>query len=126
MRDCPKPTSIGISAREGSCAPLSSLSRQRDADRGIRHPHNRSSRSVHLADFLRGLAGERAETGLPATDFGGTAFQVWVPAQKFKVGHRQASLLDKVLHGANAGDLPFERPTLFTLAVNLKAAKPLA
>jgi hypothetical protein len=27
--------------------------------------------------------------------------------------------------GQNAGDLPFERPTLFTLAVNLKTAKAL-
>src|SRR6516164_1706292 len=43
-----------------------------------------------------------------------------------EAGERQASLLDKILHGANAGDLPFERPTLFTLAVNLKTAKALA
>jgi putative ABC transport system substrate-binding protein len=42
-----------------------------------------------------------------------------------EVGDRQAALLDKILHGANAGDLPFERPTLFTLAVNLKTAKAL-
>jgi putative tryptophan/tyrosine transport system substrate-binding protein len=42
-----------------------------------------------------------------------------------EVGERQASLLDKILHGANAGDLPFERPTLFTLAVNVKTAKAL-
>ena len=42
-----------------------------------------------------------------------------------EVGERQASLLDKILHGANAGDLPFERPTLFTLAVNLKTANAL-
>jgi putative ABC transport system substrate-binding protein len=42
-----------------------------------------------------------------------------------EVGERQASLLDKILHGANAGDMPFERPTLFTLAVNLTTAKTL-
>jgi putative ABC transport system substrate-binding protein len=42
-----------------------------------------------------------------------------------EVGERQASLLDRILHGANAGDLPFERPTLFTLAVNLKTAKAI-
>jgi putative ABC transport system substrate-binding protein len=42
-----------------------------------------------------------------------------------EVGDRQASLLDKILHGANAGELPFERPTLFKLAVNLKAASSI-
>ena len=39
-----------------------------------------------------------------------------------EIGDRQASLLDKILHGANPGELPFERPTLFKLAVNLKTA----
>jgi putative ABC transport system substrate-binding protein len=43
-----------------------------------------------------------------------------------EIGDRQASLLDKILHGANAGDLPFERPTRFTLAVNLKTAAQLS
>jgi putative ABC transport system substrate-binding protein len=42
-----------------------------------------------------------------------------------EVGDRQASLLDKILRGANSGDLPFERPTLFTLALNLKTAGSL-
>jgi putative ABC transport system substrate-binding protein len=42
-----------------------------------------------------------------------------------EVGERQASLLDKILNGANAGELPFERPTRFTLAVNLKTAAEL-
>jgi putative ABC transport system substrate-binding protein len=42
-----------------------------------------------------------------------------------EIGDRQASLLDKILHGANPGDLPFERPTLFKLAVNLKTAGSL-
>jgi putative ABC transport system substrate-binding protein len=34
-------------------------------------------------------------------------------------------LLDKILNGANAGELPFERPTLFKLALNLKTATKL-
>ena len=42
-----------------------------------------------------------------------------------EVGARQASLLDKILNGANPEDLPFERPTRFTLALNLKTAKAL-
>jgi putative ABC transport system substrate-binding protein len=42
-----------------------------------------------------------------------------------EIGDRQASLLDKILNGAHPGELPFERPTRFTLAVNLKTAATL-
>jgi putative ABC transport system substrate-binding protein len=42
-----------------------------------------------------------------------------------EIGDRQAALLDKILKGANASELPFERPTRFTLAVNLKTAVTL-
>jgi putative ABC transport system substrate-binding protein len=42
-----------------------------------------------------------------------------------EIGDRQASLLDKILHGANPAELPFERPTLFKLAINLKTAGSL-
>jgi len=36
-----------------------------------------------------------------------------------------ASLIDKVLKGANPGDLPFETPTRYELVINLKTAKEL-
>ena len=42
-----------------------------------------------------------------------------------EVGDRQAALLDKILNGANPADLPFERPTRFQLALNLKTAAQL-
>jgi putative ABC transport system substrate-binding protein len=38
---------------------------------------------------------------------------------------RVAALLDRVLKGAKPRDLPFEQPTLFRFAVNLKTAKAL-
>jgi putative ABC transport system substrate-binding protein len=38
---------------------------------------------------------------------------------------RTADLVDKVLRGTNAGDIPVEEPTKFELTVNLTTARAL-
>ena len=38
---------------------------------------------------------------------------------------RAAALTDRILHGAKPGDLPFEQPTRFVFAFNLKTARAI-
>lgn len=46
-------------------------------------------------------------------------------ASDSQVAHDAARLVDKIARGANAGDLPVERPTKLDLVINLKTAKQI-
>jgi putative ABC transport system substrate-binding protein len=46
-------------------------------------------------------------------------------ASDAQIAHEAARLVDKILKGAKAGELPVERPTKFEFAVNLKTAKQI-
>ena len=42
-----------------------------------------------------------------------------------EIFRRAATLVDRILRGANPGELPVEQPTKFELVINLKAAKQI-
>jgi putative tryptophan/tyrosine transport system substrate-binding protein len=46
-------------------------------------------------------------------------------ASDTQVAHDSARLVDKIIKGANAGELPVERPTRIELTINLKTAKKI-
>jgi putative ABC transport system substrate-binding protein len=89
---------------------------------------------VVLADFLtmnhRGRIAEFAtKNRLPAIsefrEFAAAGCLMAYGPSAPDLGRRAAVLVDKILKGAQPGDLPIEQPTKFELVINLKTAKAL-
>jgi putative ABC transport system substrate-binding protein len=84
----------------------------------VLHPHDRS-RLIALA--LR----HRLPTASGLTSFA-EAGGLLTYASEFTDAWRQAAVyVDRLLRGTRAGDLPVERPTTFTLVINLRTARAL-
>jgi putative ABC transport system substrate-binding protein len=80
---------------------------------------------TNLATIVELAAKGRIPTIYPFREFveggGLMAYSIDLP-DTFR---RLASLVDKVLRGANPADIPFFQPTKFEMSINLKTAKAL-
>ena len=86
--------------------------------------------SVAFVPKLNQIGAEATKSRLPAVGFsrefadgGGLLAYGPVPGQHWV---RLAAQIDKILNGANPGNLPVEQPTRFTFVVSAKAAKALS
>ena len=79
-----------------------------------------------LRDDVVGLVARRRVPAIYSEPFfvklGGLAFY---GADRMEGFRRSAGYVDRILRGEKPGDLPFQQPTKFELAINLKTAKAL-
>jgi putative tryptophan/tyrosine transport system substrate-binding protein len=81
--------------------------------------------SAHLGEIVRAANAKRIITFLHSrTDQTAEALASY-GASEAEIARQATRLVDKILRGASAGDLPVERPTKLEFVINLKTAKAL-
>ena len=82
-----------------------------------------------FVDHIREIAAHALMSRLPSaslnSDFARDGFLLSYGPNLLNHFRRAAVYVDKILKGANPGDLPFEQPTQYQLLINLKTAKTL-
>ena len=81
--------------------------------------------SAHYPTIIRSAHAKRLPTFFHSRAGGGAEALASYGASDVNIAQETARLIDKILKGEKAGDLPVERPTKFELIINLKTAKAL-
>jgi putative tryptophan/tyrosine transport system substrate-binding protein len=81
--------------------------------------------TAHYQDIIRAANAKRLPTMFHAHTGSTIEALASYGASDAVVARESARLIDKILKGANAGELPVERPTKLELIINLKTAKAI-
>jgi len=86
---------------------------------------NEPEHGTYRATIVEWAAKGRMPTIYPFRDFVEVGGLMAYSTDQADIWRRVANLIDKILRGANPGDIPFYQPTKFELSINLKTAKAL-
>lgn len=81
--------------------------------------------SAQYAAIIRAAHGRRLPTFFPSRTGGSAEALASYGASDVTVAREAARLVDKILRGEKAGELPVERPARFEFVINLKTAKAI-
>jgi putative ABC transport system substrate-binding protein len=81
--------------------------------------------SAHYEEMIRAANAKRLPTILHSRTPSTRDALLTYGASDVEVARQAARVLDKIVRGANAGELPVERPTRLTLVLNLKTASAI-